>query len=366
VQTDDPAGDRRHPRVTPPAPPAPSAQIVALADARSAARSARDWSRADDLRARIEEAGWKVVDEGLSYALVPAAPPDIVDGDVLRYGSAATVPTTLGDPPSATCTVILVADARPDDMARALAGLRAHAHAGTQVVVVANAATPDQEARLAGDSPDAAPVGGEPVEVLRTSVRLGAAAALNVGLRRARGTIVVISDASVEVTGDALTPLVDLLADPTIAVAGDSGTTSTDMRRFRDAEGPEVDAIDGGWLAFRREDLAVLGPLDERFVAQAGLDVWWSLVLREGPDADADPRRAVRVDLPLQRHRKGRQVGIGAGAYDHMARRNSYRVLDGLRGHPELLLALRAAPAERPPGGTPAGDAPGDGTDDAT
>lgn len=38
------------------------AEIVALADARAAAKAARDWARADELRAQIDAAGWTVID----------------------------------------------------------------------------------------------------------------------------------------------------------------------------------------------------------------------------------------------------------------------------------------------------------------
>ena len=38
------------------------AEIIAMADARAAAKSARDWARADELRAQIDAAGWTVID----------------------------------------------------------------------------------------------------------------------------------------------------------------------------------------------------------------------------------------------------------------------------------------------------------------
>lgn len=38
------------------------AEIQALADARTAAKSERDWAKADELRARIDAAGWSVID----------------------------------------------------------------------------------------------------------------------------------------------------------------------------------------------------------------------------------------------------------------------------------------------------------------
>jgi len=365
VHADDPAESAaRRPDRTPgraPARPTPPAEVVAFADARAIARAERDWARADALRARIDAAGWKVEDAGFSYALLPATPLDVIDGDEQRYGSAARVPSVLGETPTARFTVVLPADSWPDDVTRALAGLRSHAPTGTHVVVVENAASSEQALRLRDGAPDVAQVGDEPVEVVRTSVRLGHAAALNVGMRRARGSIVILADTSVEVTGDALTPLADALADPSIAVAGGFGTASPDMRRFVDADGPDVDAIDGSWLAFRRDDFPRLGPLDEKFVFYRSLDTWWSLVLRAGSDPDVEPRRAVRIPLPLERHAHRGSSSRPGDERERMGRRNFYRVLDRVRDRPDLLASRRAAPgtdasANAVGAGAPSGD----------
>ncbi|MGE5144401.1 MAG: cysteine--tRNA ligase, partial [Acidobacteriota bacterium] len=43
--------------------------IQALADARSAARAARDWAEADRLRAALHAAGWEIEDRPDGYAL---------------------------------------------------------------------------------------------------------------------------------------------------------------------------------------------------------------------------------------------------------------------------------------------------------
>ena len=340
----------------PPADPAatrrakgPPPEIVALASARSEARDARDWPRADDLRAAIEAAGWKVVDRGTRFTIQRAVPPDLADGDGTRYGSAAGVPSVLDEPPDAAFSVELLADDWPADLARCLAGLRAHAPAGTQVVVVANAPDAAQADRLVAGAPDLAPIGDLDVEVVRTSVRLGHAAARNVGLRRARGGIVVLADTSIEPTGDALTPLADALADQTVAVAGGFGIVSADLRRFEDASGPEVDAIEGYWLAFRRDDIARLGPLDEKFAFYRNLDIWWSLVLRAGDDT-SPPRRAIRVALPLVRHEHRGWTSLGEEERDRLSRRNFYRVLDRFRGRTDLLVSPATSSEAKPPG----------------
>ena len=317
--------------------PAPPDAIKALAGDRAAARAGREFARADELRAEIEAAGWRIVDQGTAYRLEPAAPPTIEVVGILRYGSAAAVPSVLEMPPTAAITVQLLAEDRPDDLARMLRGLRVHAPAGTQVVIVANDPSQAQAAGLASGSPDLDPLGGAVPEVLWTSARLGHAAALNAGLRRAGGAIIVLADASVEPTGDALTPLLGALAQPDVAVAGAFGVVAPDLRHFEEAAGPEVDAIDGGWLAFRRADLLALGPLDEKFVLGRYLDIWWSLVLRAGMDPARPSRRALRLELPLVRHEQRDSSALPAAERDRLSRRNSYRVLERLRDRTDLL-----------------------------
>ena len=49
------------------------AEIIALADARAAAKAAKDWARADELRAQIDASGWSVVDTRDGAKLVKKA-----------------------------------------------------------------------------------------------------------------------------------------------------------------------------------------------------------------------------------------------------------------------------------------------------
>ena len=333
--------------------PEPPAEIVGLARERSEARAARDWLRADALRAEIEAAGWKVIDRGTDVVLEPATPTTVEEGGVLRYGAAAAVPSVLDQPPTARFSVELIADDWADDLSRILAGLRAHAPEGTQVVIVANDPGPGQAARLAPDGPDLVPIADAAPEVVWTSDRLGHAAARNVGLRRARGAVVVLADASIEPTGDALAPLERALDDPAVAVAGAFGLVTADLRRFDDAPGPVVDAVALEWMAFRRADFVALGPLDEKFVFQRHLDAWWSLVLRAGADETAAPRGARRLALPLARHEHRAWTSLRESERDRLSKRNFYRVLDRFRDRGDLLsgpsLRVAGAPGDRNP-----------------
>jgi hypothetical protein len=116
-----------------------------------------------------------------------------------------------------------------------------------------------------------------------------------------------------------------------------------------------VAALEAAWLAFRRSDYAQLGPIDERFLTPAWLDVWWTLRLRAGAEPEGAeyvesqageseageergasmpataapvveltvPRRAVRFDLPLDRENV-----TWPPDRSRLSRRNMYRVLD--------------------------------------
>jgi hypothetical protein len=342
------------------------------------ARARGDWATADTLKAQIEALGWRVTDRGKRSSVSPAMPATLEVAGELRYGSAAAVPSLLDEPVTAAWTVAIVASETPDRVSRLLAALRAHAPDGTQVVLVANDPSDSQAAALELGTPDRAPVGGSAPEVLRTSTRLGFAAALNIALRRAAGEIVVLADGSAWPTRDALSPLTAALADPAIAAVGGFGLVAPEAGPFRPntLERPDgsfavqdVAALEAGWLAFRRSDYRELGPLDERFVSPAWLDVWWTLRLRVGAetegtaegdagtegDADGEPeadeadigaedraepapaaspepadspelppaRRAVQLELPLSR-----EDAPWPPDRSRLSRRNMYRVLD--------------------------------------
>jgi len=314
-------------------------EVLSAAHARAVARAAGDWTEADRLRAEIEAAGWKIADRGTDFALTPAAPPDVAEGERTRYGSSASVPSRLGQPATGVATVVLIATDWPDDLARSLAGLRAAAPAGTSTVIVADGPSAEQAAALeALEAVDAKEPAALPAEVVWTSERLGHAAATNIGVRRAGAPVVVVLDTSIEPTGDIVTPLVRVLDDPTVAVVGGWGIISTDLRKFEDAPAGDVDAIEGYLVAFRRADFAERGPLDERFRFYRNLDIWWSLVLRDEGE-ERPPRRAVSLDgLPIVRHEHRGYTSLPDDERDRQSKRNFYRIIDRFGWRRDLLV----------------------------
>jgi len=357
-------------------PAGPPAEISHLVRERVEARARHDWARADAIKAQIEAAGWRVVDRRGRSSVTQAAPASIEADGELRYGTAAGVPSLLDAPATTAWTVAIVASETPDRVSRLLTALRTHAPAGTQVVIVANDPSDAQVAALLPDAPDRAPIGGLAPELLRTSARLGYAAALNIALQRATGELVMLADGSAWPGGDAISPLAAALGDQAIAVAGGFGLYAADdeplrpQALVREPEAAEAQgeasagpvALEGAWLAFRRSDYIELGPLDERFVTASWLDVWWSLRLRAGaepegweitepyPEDDSvgapnvdqtlapsapgeapsepefefpEPRSASLVDIPIEREAIGWPPDRS-----RLNRRNMYRVLD--------------------------------------
>ena len=224
-------------------------------------------------------------------------------------------------------SVVVLATDHPADVERALGALRDHAPDGTQLVVVANDPSDEQAAALDAMEQLDGGAPGVATEIVWTSARLGHAAALNAGVRRCSAAVVVVFDTSVEPRGDVLSPLVAALDDPSVAVAGGWGIVSDDLRRFRDAPPGDVDAIEGYLLAFRRADYADRGPLDEAFRYYRNLDIWWSLVLRDGGE-EGSPRRAVAIEVPAERHEHRGWAELSEAERDRLSKRNFYRIID--------------------------------------
>lgn len=292
-------------------------EVRALADERQRARTAKDFSRADALRDRIAEMGFRVVDgaQGPTFEpIAPAAPARVRAHDVA---------SVLDEPPTVDASVHWVVDGWPEDVVRALEGFRAH-EGGRRVQYVVTDVTETDPA-----------VYGDDVEVLPLETGTGWGAARNAGLRRSRGRIVLVMDGSVEPTGDVLGPVEAALADPTVGVCGPFGIVTHDLRSFEESSGPEVDAIEGYLMAFRRDVLRDAGLFDEKFRWYRTADIECSFRIRDAG------YRAVLVDVPVRRHEHRMYHATPPAERDRLSKRNYYRFLEGFRDRFDLLVERR-------------------------
>jgi hypothetical protein len=305
-----------------PAPP----QIVALAEDRARARAARDWKVADGLKARIEEAGWRVVDDGLAFSLLPARPPDVEDAGRLCHGAPDAVPSLQQEPDVEGASIVVLASrGAAEALPRLLAALRSCTVADTGILVVAPCAI---DAALLADAS----------EVVWSATRFTAGAALRAALRRVRNELVVVFDDDQEPTGDVVAPLRAALDDPTVAVAGMAGSRSDDLWGYEPSDS-HVTAVTGGCWAFRRQDALGRDGPGERLRLPGSVATWMSLCLRdEGPERS--PRRAVVVALPVAARSVAQAADAPSAAETRAAesrsraeRRDAYRIAERFRGH---------------------------------
>jgi hypothetical protein len=291
--------------------------VLRLAEEREAARRRKDFSAADELRDRISLAGYEVTDTQNGPVLAPRA--DTVP--VARRSE--DVPSFLEAPPSFDASVEWIVQGWPEDVVRGIESFRRHEgrRSVQHVVVEANGG--------------AAHTWPEGVELTRIEPEAGWAAARNAGLRRTMGEIVLLVDGSLEASGDVFGPLDRSMRDATIGVTGPFGITTEDLREFRESPGPDVDAIEGYLMAFRRELLVGGLRFDEKFKFYRTADIELSFQVK------AMGLRATVTPVPVRRHIHRTWAAMSEDERVRLSKRNYYRFLDRWRGRTDLLVSSK-------------------------
>ena len=214
------------------------------------------------------------------------------------------------------------------DAERWLLSAFTYTRADFEAVVVDNSG----DERIAGWLKSRAP---ERLRVITLDPPLGFAGAVNAGIDAAAGEVVVLFDPGVELRGDAISPLVEALSDPSVVVAGPFGLRGRGtLKEFDESPGPEVDAIEGYCMAFRRADANAVGGFDPRFRFYRMADVEFSFRLR-----DRGGRAVVVAGLQVTRHEHRLWDSTEAAERERLSKRNMYRFLDRWRDREDLLVA---------------------------
>lgn len=282
-----------------------------MLDERVERRRARDFSAADAIRHKLRQGGWDVVDspEGSELQAIKAPP----SGEPRPVARAVTVVTVL--------------HGWRADAERWLLSVFTHTRADFEAVVVDNSGDPHIAGWLAARA-------AERLRVVTLDPPLGFAAAVNSGIETAAGDVIVLFDPGVEMKGDAISPLIDALSDRTVVAAGPFGLRGKGtLKEFAESAGPEVDAIEGYCMAFRRADALARGGFDPRFRFYRMADVEFSFRLR-----DRGGRALVVPDLPLERHEHRLWESTEPAERERLSKRNTYRFLDRWRDREDLLV----------------------------
>jgi GT2 family glycosyltransferase len=264
------------------------------------------------LRERLRLGGWDVLDGAA--------------GSELQALAAPSHPTEPAMPRAVT--LLTVAHGWLPDLERWVLSVFTHCKADFEALVVDNSG----DLHLAGWLKTRA---AERFRSIWIDPPLGFATAVNAGIEAATGDIVVVLDPGVQLVGDAISPLIATLGDPTVAVAGPFGVRGKGMlKEFEESAGPEVDAIEGYCMAFRRADALGVGGFDPKFRFYRIADIEFSFRLR-----DRGPRRAVVFPgLPIVKHEHRLWEATEPVERDRLSRRNLYRFLDRWGKREDLLV----------------------------
>jgi hypothetical protein len=302
-------------------------EVERLLEERAARRLERDFESADALRERIAALGYRVIDSAAGSRAEPMDP----DPVELERVAPDRVASVLDEAPTEEASFQWIVQGWPEDVARGIRSIDAYAGGGASGGCIQHVVV------------DAAEVAGRwaaGVEVVRLTAGVGWAAARNCGLRRSRGRLIVVVDGSIEATGDILSPLARVLADPTVGVAGPFGLVTSDLRSFASSagvgDGRDVDAVEGYVMAFRRELLGSVGYFDERFAFYRNADIEYSFRAKDRG------LRTVVVPLPMHRHEHRVWEATSRGERERLSRRNFNVFLERFRGRTDLTLAGRA------------------------
>ena len=274
-------------------------------------RRERDFEAADAIREQLREGGWDVVDSptGSELQAIKAPPSDE------QHAAPRAV------------TLLTVIHGWRADAERWLLSVFTHTKTDFEAVVVDNSADP----RIAGWLKSRV---AERLRVITLDPPLGFAAAANAGIEAAAGEVVVLFDPGVELKGDTVTPLLDALSDPTVVVAGPFGLRGMGtLKEFAESAGPEVDAVEGYCMAFRRADAVAVGGFDPRFRFYRMADVELSFRLR-----DRGGRAVVVSGLQVERNEHRLWESTEEGERERLSKRNMYRFLDRWRNREDLLV----------------------------
>ncbi len=291
------------------------AEVRELALERQAARQRKDFAAADALRDRIRELGFEVVDgpEGPALQRGQSAP-----GSGVERVRPQEVPSLLDEAATVDVSVQWVVQGWAGDVTRGIDAVRRFAGTRSVQHVVVDAAQTD---------PATWPDG---VEVVPLIADPGWGLARNVGLHRSIGRTVVVIDGCIEPTGDVLGPIERALEDPSVGLVGPFGIVTDDLREFHPSDGPDVDAIEGYLMAFRREVIRTTGGFDEKFKFYRTADIEFSFRVKD------QGLRTCVVPLPVERHEHRIWVTTPADRREALSKRNFYRFLDRWRGRTDL------------------------------
>ena len=299
--------------------------VVALAEARVAARAAKDWGQSDSLRDEIAALGYVVADGPDGYRLTPKPPFDVV-------ATIRDLPRGIGA--DAACVLTVLIDGWPQDVMTCLQALRTHLPAGV-VVLGVDLGDVDGAGRALHEFAAAHPDLVVEVHVAQTLQQGGWGPTVTAVLESCAAPLVGVMDMSTVLDGDALTPILAEFDDAAVVASGWRGVDvdlADNWRGFVDAAPGEVDAM-LGYLKVVRREAGAANPPHPKAKFYRNADMEWSLAMRAAGGRIVMPDAA----LPLHQDRHHGYHDTDPEYRDRESRKTYDRLLQRFRGTPDIL-----------------------------
>ena len=241
----------------------------------------QNYPQADSIRQDLSHEGYLVRDTERGSLVTPRR----LDEEFAVLARSSDTQDNTHLPDLFEFSVNLLAHNSKDDVERCIESIRCHVRGyTTEVVVIDNGSTDEtlpylqqlaRQENLIGE--DGQHIG---LHVLFADHNMGFAAGRNATMRVSRGHYIVLMDTSIEVKGDIWTPLITALKSSEVGLAGPYGLTTEDLRDFHESPGPQVDAIEGYLMGFRRGLLQEVGWIDEKFRFYRLMDIFYSFFFK--------------------------------------------------------------------------------------
>lgn len=294
--------------------------VVELARARLAARAAKDWALADQLRSQIAEYGFEVLDVADGFEFKLKSPFPIVSriGDLRKFTDKSF--------PSA---IALIADGFIEDLVVTIKAAKEWAPEDCAILVLISGQPELHDIATQLDSR---------TFITQIQEGVGWAEAANALLKLSPAPYVIIMDPSTRLLGDAVTPSVAALASGEWAAVGWHGgliNIEDDWRSVEDKGLGEVDVLFSYFLALNRDYAIECGGFNNRAVYYRNADIEFSLRLRQAHG------KLLQIELPLEQARHHGYYDTDPIYRDEQSKKTYDRILERFRGKNEILVARR-------------------------
>lgn len=291
VQSDQPQQKRNPERYLAAVPTEVATQVRKRASLRAHGRDAfrtgvihhapNPYQQADHIRQELRSLGYNLRDTRQGSLILPRR----LEEEFIVLSSSSDAPDYTQSPDLFEFSVNLLAHNSQNDLERCIHSISRHSeHHDIELVIIDNGSTDGTLTylqQLARQDNLMSEQGQRiALQVLFADHNMGFAAGRNATMRASRGRNIVLIDTSIEIKGDIWDPLATMLADRTIGLVGPYGLVTEDLREFCEAPGPDVDAVEGYLMAFRRELLHEVGWIDERFRFYRLMDIFYNFFFK--------------------------------------------------------------------------------------